>query len=293
MDREQELAVIRRAYAKRILAGAEVKDTRVLETFAQVRREHFLGPGPWPIAVWDGYRMTPDDDPVYLYDDILVGLVQERRLNNGGPALHALLAARAAVQAGDHVVHIGTGVGYYTAILAHLAGPSGRTTGIEFDPDLAARATANFADDRAVTIVNGDGAAHDFDVADVIYVNAGTTHPLNHWLDRLAPGGRLLLPMTTKKGFQHMAPRLAERHGAVFLITRDDDGDDFAAQWISPVAIIPGEGALRDPDAEAALTDAFTAGGWREVCRLVRRNDVPDAQRWLTGPDWCFTRPAP
>jgi protein-L-isoaspartate(D-aspartate) O-methyltransferase len=45
----------------------------------------------------------------------------------------------------EHVVHVGAGVGYYTAILAELVGAAGTVTAIEFDAELAARATANFA----------------------------------------------------------------------------------------------------------------------------------------------------
>jgi len=46
----------------------------------------------------------------------------ERNLNNGQPYLHAQLIASASPQSGEHVVHIGAGVGYYTAILRHLVG---------------------------------------------------------------------------------------------------------------------------------------------------------------------------
>jgi len=44
-----------------------------------------------------------------------------------------MLIAAAAPRAGEHVVHVGAGVGYYTAILAHMVGGSGRVTAIEFD----------------------------------------------------------------------------------------------------------------------------------------------------------------
>jgi len=47
---------------------------------------------------------------------------------------------RRRAAAGEHVVHIGAGVGYYTAILAKLVGAEGRVTAIEFDAELAARA---------------------------------------------------------------------------------------------------------------------------------------------------------
>src|SRR5262249_59708046 len=66
MQRAQELAIIRLAYAKQILAAAQVNDQRLEQAFAQVPREDFLGPGPWMIPRWfDDYLPTPTDDPVY------------------------------------------------------------------------------------------------------------------------------------------------------------------------------------------------------------------------------------
>ena len=142
---QEELAIVRRAYAKRVLANADVDDARVEAAFAAVRREYFLGAGPWPMLRWPSrYVPTPSDDPVYLYQDALVGIIPERDLNNGQPWLHAMLIAAAAPQPGEHVVHIGAGVGYYTAILAHMVGESGRVTAIEFDGGLAERLAANF-----------------------------------------------------------------------------------------------------------------------------------------------------
>ena len=42
---QRELAIVRRAYAKHVLATAGVDDARVEAGFVAVRREHFLGPG--------------------------------------------------------------------------------------------------------------------------------------------------------------------------------------------------------------------------------------------------------
>ena len=92
---EAELAIVRRAYAKQVMVPYNAGHPRVEAAFAAMRREAFLGPGPWPIAYRRGYLTTPDDDPVYLYQDLLVGLIQERRLNNGEPSGHTMLIARA------------------------------------------------------------------------------------------------------------------------------------------------------------------------------------------------------
>ena len=99
MDREQELAVVRRAYAKQVMAVMGTEDPRVEAAFAKVRREHFLGGGPWQILQWSHtYRQTPSDDPVYLYSDDLVALDPARHVNNGQPSYHAMMIARAAAQ---------------------------------------------------------------------------------------------------------------------------------------------------------------------------------------------------
>jgi protein-L-isoaspartate(D-aspartate) O-methyltransferase len=285
-DREAELEVIRRAYAKQVMAAVGVADRRLEAAFATVRREDFLGRGPWQIIRWGGgYLATPSRDPIYLYADVLVAIIPERRLNNGQPSLHALLLAAAAPRAGEHAVHIGAGVGYYTALLAHLVGRRGRVTAIEYDAGLAARLAANFAGQRNVRVVPGDGTQVAFDRADVIYVNAGATRPADHWLDRLNPGGRLILPLT-----DHGFPGGDSRHGAVFCVTRGtgDSNDDFAARRVSDVAIFPCAGG-RDPATEAALKAAFDKGGAGAVTRLCRGADLPPEEAcWVRGDGWAL-----
>jgi protein-L-isoaspartate(D-aspartate) O-methyltransferase len=294
MDREGELSVIRAAYAKQILAAAGVVDNVRLEAaLSATRREDFLGSGPWwMLRRFQDYVTTPDADPVYLYSDDLVGILPERRINNGQPSLHAHLIHQASPQAGEHVVHIGTGTGYYTAILAHIVGPSGRVTGIEYEPELAVRARTNLATYPNVDIVEGDGALVSFDAADVIYVNAGCTRPAEIWLDRLADGGRLILPMTSDQNFGATDQGLAakslariERTGAVFRIERR--GKDYLAYWISGVAIFPCAGN-RDEVSERALAESFAKGGWQKVTRLYRNQEIAEERCWVRGSGWCL-----
>ncbi len=281
-----DLESVRRAYAKQLLAAANIANEHIEAAFAAVPREQFLGPGPWPALRWAvGYVLTPSADPVYLYADIPIGIAPERHLNNGAPSLHVPLLASAAPRAGEHVVHIGAGTGYYTAILAHLVGGEGRVTAVEYDPELAARAATNLAALPQVRLLPGDGTAMRFDPADVIYVNAGATQPALAWLDALAEGGRLILPLTARKTTATPSIRLdeVERQGAVFRIERR--GDAYLARWISAIGIFPCEGG-RDAIAEAALWDALRRGDWQKVTRLYRTNDLPDERCWLRGPGW-------
>jgi protein-L-isoaspartate(D-aspartate) O-methyltransferase len=285
MEAQAELRIIRAAYAKQITAAARVDNARLVQAFAAIPREDFVGSGPWMMRWMSAYVPTPDADPVYLYTDGLVALVPERSLNNGQPSLHAHLMQQASPAAGEHVVHVGTGTGYYTAIFSHLVGTSGRVTGIEYDPDLAARARACLAPYPNVTLVEGDGAVVSFATADVIYVNAGCTRPAERWLDNLADGGRLILPMTSNQGFGGVAPQRISSAGAVFRIERR--GDEYRASWISPVAIFPCAGN-RDETSERALAEAFARGGWDKVTRLYRDSDIPEERCWLRGQGWCL-----
>ena len=261
--------------------GRGISDRRIEAAFTSVKREDFLGRGPWQVARWGrGYVATPSRNPVYLYDDVVVGIIPERHLNNGQPSLHAALIASAAPKTGEHAVHIGAGVGYYTAILHRLVGHRGRVTAIEFDTGLAARLAANFAGVRNITVLQGDGSHVAFDSADIIYVNAGATKPAEAWLDRLTEGGRLILPVTAGE-----FPTGDVRQGAVFRIERRDS--DFLAWRISAVAIFPCEG-MRDAQSEAALGAAFEKGRAHDVTRLYRRDDLPEENCWLRGAGWCL-----
>jgi protein-L-isoaspartate(D-aspartate) O-methyltransferase len=286
MDRDSQLDIIRRAYAKQVMAAACVADRRVENAFASVRREDFLGKGPWPILRWGrGYVPSPSADPSYLYADILVGILPERNLNNGQPSFLVALITAAGIKRGDQIVHIGAGVGYYTAVMAHLAGRGGQVTAIEYDPILAVRLAQHFVEVRNVRAIHGDGARVEFAPADVIVVNAGATRPAEPWLDGLRDGGRLILPLTTADGFTGTGTVPFERQGAVFLITRR--GDDFDARWISGVGIYPCHG-MRDATSEKVLAAAFENGGWEKVTRLYRRDDLPEADCWVRGKGWCL-----
>lgn len=293
MDREAELAVVRQAYAKQILAEAGITDRRICAAFAQVRREDFLGQGPWQMMRAPGiYSMTPEADPVYLYTNRLFGIISERGINNGEPSLHAMLLAAAEIREGEHVVHVGAGTGYYTAVMAFLAGPAGRVTAMEYDPELAERARRCLSGFANVRVIQGNGAAAAFDPADAIYVNAGVTHPAEAWLDSLADGGRLILPLTTDENISSMRAasfdaKKAMRTGAYFRIRRS--GSTFEARWLFPVAIIPAEEA-REKSAEAALAAAFERGGWQSVTRLVRSESVSEGECWLRGERWSLVQ---
>jgi hypothetical protein len=78
----------------------------------------------------------------------------------------------------------------------------------------------------------------------------------------------------TNEGFLANDPANVQMRGAVFRIERRTP--EFLAQWVSPVAIIPCEGA-RDETSEAALAEAFKKGGWKRVAPVARHSFLVNA----------------
>ena len=84
-----DVTAARQFFARFVTTTVGVHNQRIVNAFATVAREDFVGPGPWHIWAGDGYIVTESDDPVVLYQNILVDLAPERSINNGQPTLHA------------------------------------------------------------------------------------------------------------------------------------------------------------------------------------------------------------
>ena len=248
----------RRFYAEELRFAANISSTALLDAFARIPREHFLGPGPWKIASVDlglggtTYIETRDADPRNLYHNVPVALDAARDLNNGQPGTLAKWIDALDLKAGDQVFHLGCGVGYYTAIMAELVGTSGRVIASEVDPVLAVRAQTNLAAWPNVRVQSGDGASLDPGECDAILINAGVTHPHRMWLERLRLGGRLVLPLTVAMGMG-MGANLGK--GVMAKITREPGG--FSAHVVTFVAIYSCT-SVRDPQLEKALGKALS-----------------------------------
>jgi protein-L-isoaspartate(D-aspartate) O-methyltransferase len=186
---KSELAIVRRAFSRQMMALANVWDERVGQALATIRREDFLGSEPWQIVGRPPRPPMPQNDPACIYQDVVIALQPGRGVNNGSPSLHTRMLHDLAVEPGQHVAHIGAGAGYYTAMLAELTGPTGRVTAFEYDETLAERAKSNLAAWRNVTIVAADGASAPTEPVDRIYVNFAVAAPVCV-MDRWACSGR-------------------------------------------------------------------------------------------------------
>jgi protein-L-isoaspartate(D-aspartate) O-methyltransferase len=272
------LNTARRNYAEELKYVAHIGSGAIVRAFAKVQREKFLGPGPWRIAWGEKGWITEDNDPKHLYHNILVAIDPARGLNNGQPGFLASLMDALELKTGEHVAHIGCGTGYYSAILAEVVGKKGRVTAVEIDRKLAARAKRNLSPWRQVSVVAADGSRCRLDTVDALLINAGATHPAATWLDALAPGGRLVLPLTAE-----------DRFGWVLKATRVASG--YSARFVGEVGIFPCTGA-RSRHAKDQLKTAFQLGKQNTVRSLRRDQHKPNRMCWLHGKDFCLSRTA-
>jgi protein-L-isoaspartate(D-aspartate) O-methyltransferase len=279
----RDLDLARAFYAEELRAIANLQSEAVVRAFAKVPREHFLGPGPWQVRnpVFDGYWTTNDADPRRLYHNLLVAIDASRRLNNGHPSFLAFLIDALDLQTGQHVVHVGCGTGYYTAIMAEVVGREGHVTAIEVDSDLASRAQSNLSYLSHVQVFAGDGGQLDPGPSDAIFVNAGATHPRSIWLDSLRSGARLLVPLTVTEDADHGGG------GRVLKVTRQPGG--FTASFISGVGIFSCVGG-RDSKLNQRLKEAFERGDWKSVQSLRREPHEPVDSCWFHGRDFCLSK---
>ena len=285
----RKLSIVRRAFARQILAWAGAADDARLErAFAETPREAFLGPGPWLMTHGVGYKSTPAD-PTLVYQDVLIALKPDKQINNGSPSLHALWLHAAAVKGGERVVHIGAGAGYYTAILSRLVGARGRVTAVEFEPDLAEAARAHLAEYRNVTVVQGDGAAWPREPSDLVYVNFAVDRPAAPWLEQLNPGGRLIFPLGTISRGPGM-----QTYGIGLHVARVGDDGVHAAKSLGNAYFVRagGDGALLADGAEReALLAAFEKGG--DVLSLRWRVAPSPDHSLFVGAGWSLASDEP
>jgi protein-L-isoaspartate(D-aspartate) O-methyltransferase len=151
----------------------EVLDQDVLDLLFKVRREDYVPPAHRALAFAD------------LQIPIGEGQVMWQ------PKIEARALQELAVMRGDRALEIGTGSGYFAALLARQAAS---VVSVEYFSALGAGARAKLAAHgvRNVTVEVGDGArGWGQDQYDVIVLTGSTPILPKRFLDQLAPGGRL------------------------------------------------------------------------------------------------------
>ena len=284
----EDVSAARSRYAELIGKTAQIRSERLIRALAEVRRENFLGPGPWKIMRPTfplKYEDTPDASPAHIYDDVLVALDAARMLNNGLPSGVAKWIDAMDLAPGERVVHAGCGTGYYTALIAHVVGSGGRVVAIEYDAELAARARSNLCHFPNTEVIAGDATSYNPGPADAIFVNAGGTHPHPLWLDSLKPNGRLVFPMVRWPDGARFGVASAG-WGAMIRIQRT--ASEYGAEWLAPCGFYPCFGAV-DAEADRRLAEVFAQNRLAEMRSLRRDAHAREASCLLHGEGYCFS----
>jgi protein-L-isoaspartate(D-aspartate) O-methyltransferase len=160
------------------LVDADIRDTRVIEAFRRVPRSGFV-PVSW-------IHRADEDRPIPIAHEQVTTQ----------PSLIARMVEGLRLRGGERVLEVGTGLGFQTAILAHLAG---EVFSIERFPDLSEGASSNLraAGITNATLVVGDGTRGLPDRApfEAIVVSAAAPRVPAPLLEQLAEGGRLVHPV--------------------------------------------------------------------------------------------------
>lgn len=271
------LAEQRRRYVEELAGLCALRAPALLRAFEAVPREDFLPPGPWLIELADGSPfLSEDDDPGHILHGVGVVLDRARALHNANPSGVGRALETTAFHPGERVLHVGAGLGYYSAIMAELVGPGGQVIAAEIDPALRDQAGRNLSPWPQVAVV-GDALEQQLASLDVIYASCGMASIPLSWLRALKPGGRMVLPLTG-----------SQDAGFLFRFERGQEPGFLAARALGFVRFYPCIGLRGDSDV-AALDHAMAKANGAFVHSLRLDGHGVGEECWLHGDGWCLT----
>jgi protein-L-isoaspartate(D-aspartate) O-methyltransferase len=202
-----ELRGARRRLVEALQQGG-IRDLAVLHAFDEVPRHLFVPTGMRHRA----------------YEDSALPIGQGQTISQ--PSMHARYLELLRLTGNEKVLEIGTGSGYQTALLAHLAS---QVFSIERVAPLLERArdAIRLTGARNVSVLVGDGTLgwRDYGPYDAILVTAGAPDIPRPLAEQLAEGGRLLIPLGGRE------------EQMLTLITRR--GDALERRDIAPARFVP------------------------------------------------------
>lgn len=227
-----DFAQARQTMVERQIAGRGIRDANVLDAMRMVPREEFV---PERLR-----RCAYDDGPLPIGEGQTISQ----------PYVVALMIEAAALRPGERALEIGTGSGYAAALMGHIASD---VFTVERHAALADRARSclerlGYANIRVIT---GDGTLGLPGEApfDVIIASAGGPGVPEAWKQQLAAGGRIVMPVGGRHGYQDL----------VKLVLGSDGG--LAKEYLGGVRFVPLIGAQGWPETASRVRNLLTWGG--------------------------------
>lgn len=198
---------LRAALVEQLCKRGTICTSRVADAFHAVARHLFLPGVPLERA--------------YANDSVILKRDQDGTALSAvsAPVIIAMMLEQLKVEPGQRVMEIGSG-GYNAALLKELAGPDGCVTTVDIDQDVVDRACQGLAaagyHDVRVLRADGEFGAEAYAPFDRIVVTAGAWDIPHAWVDQLAEGGRLVVPLrmrglTRSVAFEHTGRHLVSR----------------------------------------------------------------------------------
>lgn len=203
-----DFAAEREAMVERQIAGRGIHEPAILEAFRAVPREQFLSE--------EYAELAYGDHPLPI----------EAGQTISQPYIVAMMIQAAEIKCGDRALEVGAGSGYAAAVISRIAS---EVIAIERQPDLVAVAQERIQrlGYDNVRIVEGDGTRGWEAEApyDAILAAASGSHVPKPWVDQLAEGGRIVMPVGEPNWIQKLIK--VTRGPAGKLITEDLGGVRF------------------------------------------------------------------
>lgn len=178
---------LRTRLVERLRAKGELTREDVTAAFRTVPREVFL----------------PGLDVAEVYEDEALVTKRDEHgqpiSSSSQPAIMAVMLEQLDIQPGHWILEIGAGTGYNAALMAELTGAAERVVSVDIDAEVIAHAQTSIAvaGYPRTRLICADGA-HGYPNGapyDRIIATVGVWDLAPAWLDQLAPGGRLVVPL--------------------------------------------------------------------------------------------------